>query len=137
MRSFSIYLISSCIGLCIGLPAWADNDSNLRQKLFEMDKAAAIADFDAMQKQACINAFTARYQSRYSLNGDLTFNEPLSLEAYDRLFWKGKGNLRRGLLFTGYVTDKSQAKSGNLICYYAMTDNRLDFQSAYIPAGKE
>lgn len=121
-----------CAGLCIGSPAWADNESDVRQKHFERDKAAALAGFDAVQKRACVKAFNARYESQYILSDALTFNEPLSLAAYDRLFWKGSGEARRGLVFTGAVVDKSGAKAGNLLCYYSTTDDRLDFQSAYV-----
>jgi hypothetical protein len=133
MRFSIVYhQILFCAGLCIGSPAWADNESNFRQKLFEMDKVAALADFDTTQKQACLKAFNLRYQSQYTLSGALTFDEPLSLGTYDRLFWKGEGSLHRGLIFTGSVTDRSGAKAGNLICYYATTNDRLDFQSAYV-----
>jgi hypothetical protein len=112
--------------------AWADNESNVRQKFFEMDKAAALSSFDTTHQQACIDAFNSRYQSQYVLSDALVFDEPLSQVAYDRLFWKGKGNLNRGLIFTASVNDRSGAKAGNLICYYAITDFRLDFQSAYM-----
>ena len=121
-----------CAGLCIGSPALANNENHLRQKLFEADKVAALADFDTTQKQACIKAFNTRYQSQYTLSSALNFDESLSLDAYDRLFWKGDGSLQRGLIFTGSVTDKSGLKAGNLICYYAITDYRLNFQSAYV-----
>lgn len=128
-----VYLvILFCTVLCIGSSAWAGNESNLRQKLFEIDKAAALADFDTTQKEACIKAFNVRYQSQYTLSDALTFDEPLSMIAYDRLFWKGKGSLQRGLIFAGSVTDSSGVKAGNLLCYYATTDYRLDFQSAYV-----
>jgi hypothetical protein len=118
--------------LCISTPVLATNESTLQHKLFEIDKAAALAEFDTTQKQACLKAFNARYHSQYTFNDTLTFNESMSLGAYDRLYWKGKGNFQRGLIFTGSVTDPSGAKSGNLICYYATTDDRLDFQSAYV-----
>jgi hypothetical protein len=117
-------------GLCA--PAWADTEANVRQKFFEMDKAAALSSFDTAHKQACIDAFHSRYQSQYVLSDALTLDEPLSLAAYDRLFWKGKGSLQRGLIFTASVNDRSGAKAGNLICYYATTDFHLDFQSAYM-----
>ncbi len=129
----TIYLqIFFCIILCIGAPARADNQHDLRQKIFEMDKAAALADFDAAQKQACVQALNARYPSQYALSETLALNEAFSQAAYDRLFWKGEGNLQRGLLFTGSVTDQSGSKAGNLVCYYAITDYRLEFQSAYV-----
>lgn len=124
-----------CTILCIvsvSTIAWADNESSLRQQLFEMDKASALANFDKEQKQACIKAFNSRYESQYNLRDNLAFNEPMSLVAYDKLFWKGGGNLQRGLLFTAAVNDKAGAKAGNLICYYAIIDSRLDFQSAYM-----
>jgi hypothetical protein len=116
----------------MGSSAWAGDETNLRQKLFEMDKVAALVDFDTAQKQACVSAFSSRYQSRYALSGALTLNEPFSLAAYDRLFWKGEGSLRRGLIFVGSVTDHAGDKAGSLLCYYAITDYRLDFQSAYV-----
>lgn len=121
----------ACTGLGMASPALA-YEGSLRQKLFEMDKVAALADFDAGQKQACINAFRLRYPSQYTLHDSLAFNESLSLAAYDRLFWKGNGSSQRGLIFTGTVTDPSGAQAGNLLCYYAITDYRLDFQSAYV-----
>lgn len=128
--------ISAVLGIFLGVSvcasAWAGNEGDLRQKLFEMDKARALSGFDAAQEQACIRAFGSRYQSRYALSGALAFDESLSLSAYDRLFWKGQGNLRRGVIFTASVSDSSGAKAGNLICYYATTDFRLDFQSAYV-----
>jgi hypothetical protein len=121
-----------CASLCAPAPASADNDGGVRQKLFEMDKASALSGFNAAQKQACTNAFASRYQSQYTISDALKFNEQLSLAAYDRLFWKGKGSLQRGLLFTASVNDSSGAKAGSLVCYYAVTDNHLDFQSAYV-----
>lgn len=138
--SFDTLTILSCVSLscvslsCVsgGAAAWAADEGSLRQKLFEMDKAAALAGFDAMQKQACLKALHSRYQSRYTLSDALAFNEPLSLGAYDRLFWKGQGNVHRGLIFTGSVTDPSGARAGSVVCYYATTDDRLDFQSAYV-----
>ncbi len=120
-----------CI-ICISSVSWAGNQSNLRQQLFEMDKAAALTNFDSAQKKSCIEAFNSRYGSKYALNDSLSFNEQLSLDTYDKLFWKGDGNLQRGLLFTASVTDKSGDEAGNLICYYAMTDYRMDFQNAYV-----
>lgn len=113
-------------------PALAETESDLRQKLFETDKVAALADFNPVQKQACLKALDTRYQSHYRLSGALAFDERLSMAAYDRLFWKGDGNLQRGLIFTGAVEDQSGAKAGNVLCYYATTDYRLDFQSAYV-----
>ena len=121
-----------CAALCASAPANAESDGGVRQKLFEMDKAYALSGFNATQKQACTNAFTSRYQSQYTISNELAFNEQLSLEAYDRLFWKGKGELQRGLLFTASVNDSAGVKAGSLICYYAVTDNHLDFQSAYV-----
>ena len=97
-----------------------------------MDKDAALANFDKTQEQACVNAFNLRYKSQYTLNSALAFDEQLSRDSYDKLFWKGQGNFHRGLIFTGAVTDWSGGKPGNLICYYATTDSRLDFQSAYV-----
>jgi hypothetical protein len=120
-----------CTGLCIGLPAWAYNEHNVRQ-FFEMDKAKAHADFDRTQEQACLKAFTLRYHSQYTLNSALTFDERLSQIAYDQLYWKGEGTFHRGLIFTGSVTDWSGGRPGTLVCYYATTDSRLDFQSAYV-----
>lgn len=120
-----------CI-LCFSTAVWADNQANLRQKLFEADKVAALASFDNAQKQSCIKAFNSRYGAKYSLSDKLAFNEPLSLAAYDTLFWKGGGSSPRGLLFTAAVNDRSGGKAGNLICYYSMTDSRMDFQSAYV-----
>jgi hypothetical protein len=119
-----------CMGLCAS--ARADNEGNGRQKFFEMDKAAALSSFNTAHKQDCIDAFNSRYQSQYVLKDALTLDEPLSLAAYDRLFWKGTGSLQRGLIFTASVNDRSGAKAGNLICYYAITDFHLDFQSAYL-----
>lgn len=127
---FSFVFTGILLGFCS--TAWADNDGGLRQKLFDKDKASALVDFDAVQKQACLKAFDSRYQSQYTLSDVLAFNEPLSLSAYDRLFWKGKGSVQRGLIFTGSVKDRSGVKAGSLVCYYATTDDRLDFQSAYV-----
>ncbi len=120
-----------CI-ICISSVSWAGNQSNLRQQLFEMDKAAALANFDNTQKKSCIKAFNSRYQSEYTLSNELAFNEQLSLDTYDKLFWKGDGSSQRGLLFTAAVDDKSGVKAGNLVCYYAMTDYHMDFQNAYV-----
>lgn len=122
----------SCASLCLAYPAFAGSEPVLRQQLFESDKAAALAGFDAAQKQACLKAFDSRYQSHYTLIGALAFDEPLSQGVYDRLFWKGEGSLHRGLAFTGFVTDSAGAKAGKLVCYYATTDYRLDFQGAYL-----
>ncbi len=129
---FSIVFLGFLLGVCIGLPASADNEGGLRQKLFEMDKQAALASFDTSQQRACIEAFDSRYQSEYRLNGTLTLNEPLSRIAYDRLFWKGESSVQRGLIFDASVTDRSGSKAGKVICYYAVTDYRLDFQNAYM-----
>lgn len=120
-----------CI-ICFSTAVWADNQTNLRQKLFETDKTAALANFDSAQKQSCVKAFNSRYQSEYTLSNELAFNELLSLAAYDTLFWKGGGSSQRGLLFTAAVNNKSGVKAGNLVCYYAMTDHHMDFQSAYV-----
>lgn len=122
-------LTGFCIVLASASAGWAQN---VREKLFEQDKAAALADFNATQEKACVKELNRRYQSRYSLNDALSFNEPFSLAAYDNLFWKGKGGVQRGLIFTAPVADRAGGTGGKLICYYAMTDNRLDFQSAYV-----
>lgn len=118
--------------LCLGSPVWAAGEVPLRQKLFEADKSAALAGFDAAQKQACVKAFNARYQSQYTLSGALAFDEHMSLIAYDRLFWKGESSVQRGVIFDAAVNDKSGAMAGHVMCYYAITDYRLDFQSAYM-----
>ncbi len=129
--------LAFCTALCLSAPAWADSESDMRQKLFEMDKVSAIAGFDANQQHACLQAFNARYASRYRVKDALAFNEPLSQGAYDRLFWKGEGSVHRGLIFTGVATDTAGVKAGNVVCYYATTDDHLDFQSAYMLPGKE
>ena len=131
MRLFALPL-GIITGLCISTAAWADNENNLRQKLYEIDKHTALTEFNDTQKQACLKAFTQRYQSQYNLQGELAFNEPLSMGTYDRLFWNGNGSLHRGLIFAGSVTNHSGDKAGSLVCYYAITDYRLDFQSAYV-----
>lgn len=123
-----IVAIFFCLSFCIVTPSWAD----MRQELYKMDKNLAITGFNQAQKRACIKAFHARYPSQYTLNGDLAFDEPLTLATYDTLFWKGRGSFPRGLLFTAPVTDESGSQSGNLVCYYATTESRLDFQSAYV-----
>lgn len=131
--NFNLQIII-CTILCIlsfSTAVWADNQSNLRQQLFEMDKGAALANFDSTQKQSCIKEFNSRYGAEYTLNDALAFNEPLSLAAYDKLFWKGGGSSQRGLLFTAAVS-KSGVKAGDLVCYYAMTDYHMDFQNAYV-----
>lgn len=121
-----------CAGLSIGSSVWAANETDLRQQLFQADKDTALTDFSKTKKHACIKAFTARYHSQYTISEALAFNEGLSRSAYDRLFWKGNGGLQRGLIFTAAVNDKSGTKAGNLVCYYATTNARLDFQSAYV-----
>ena len=130
MRISIVYL--ALASLCLCSPALADNESSSHQQYFEKDKDAALAHFDKTQEQACVNAFNSRYKSKYTLNTALAFDEPLSRGAYDQLFWKGQGSFHRGLIFTGSVSDWSGNKPGNLICYYAITDSRLDFQNAYI-----
>lgn len=121
------------LSLCAALPSWAASDeSQRRQTLFEMDKTAALADFDSAQQQACLQAFRSRYSAHYTPSGALAFNEALSLIGYDRLFWKGERSSHRGLIFTGMVRDEAGTEAGHVLCYYAITDYRLAFQSAYM-----
>ncbi len=120
-----------CAALCLSAPAFAD-ETNARQKLFDMDKDTALSSFDATQQQACLKAFNTRYKAEYTIDGTLAFDEPLSKVVYDRLFWKGQGNFQRGLIFAATVNDRTGSKAGNLMCYYSTTDSRLDFQSAYV-----
>ena len=114
--------------------AQADDGIDYRKKFFEMDKASALASFGKKHRQSCVETLQTRYQSGYALAGDVAFNEAYSLAAYDQLFWKGSGDARRGLIFTAPVNDTAGKDAGNLICYYAVTDGALDFQSAYVLA---
>ena len=79
-----------------------------------------------------MKAFDQRYQAKYILTSPLAFDESMSQITYDLIFWKGEGSLHRGLVFSASVKNQSGADAGNMICYYATTDDKLDFQSAYL-----
>lgn len=132
MTTRALITLINILFLSTGSSAWAGNEANQRRMLFEADKSNALATFDASHQQACLTAFRARYESKYSFGDALAFNEAWSQAAYDTLFWKGNGDAPRGVIFTGAITDAAGAEAGRLACYYAMTDGRLDFQSAYV-----
>ena len=126
MKNFIPFVIFAFVSL----PACADTPSSVRQKFYEIDKAAALGEFGDTEKSACLQAFQGRYQQRVQRDGDLAFSDRVSETIYDRLFWNGDSSLRRGVAFTAPVS--SGERHGTLICTYAITDHRLAFQNAFV-----
>ncbi len=123
-------LYPSFIALLLAGASSADaRQESAKVASFERDKLLAESAFGDSQQQACLTAFSNRYTSDYQLASELSFNESLSALAYDTLYWKDSPH---GLLFSGQLRHPSTQQSATLLCYYAIRQNQLDFQAAYV-----
>ena len=95
-----------------------------QEERYVHDREQAITRITPELGERCLHDFSqkGKHQQLAPL-GSLAFNDSLSREVYEMMYWKRS---ERGVAFTMPVRADNQV--GNLGCFYAVTDQGLEFE---------